>query len=121
MVVSATAFSDVVALTTIPPLCVTDVTLADTEVLGLELESAHHGVADGGQQAYAHQGDDRQQPAVGQVGLDGLQELAHGVTLAIAGAVAAAGAVAPVEDEPAAPVGDSGVAPAVRPWLAGST
>ena len=80
-----------------------------------------HGVCDGAHERDADEGEDRQQAPVQQVCLERVQEVGHGVTLAIAGAVGELEAPVVEVAGVLAPVGDVGVAPAVRPWAAGST
>ena len=57
--------------------------------LELELEppAGEHGPCDGGDERHDRHGDEREQAPVGQVGLEVVQELVHGRTLTIAGAV----------------------------------
>ncbi len=69
--------------------------------------------------ASATSDDERQQAPVEQVGLDGVHEVAHGLTLTTAGDVGELDAAVLEAGLAAAPVGAL-VAP-VSPWLAGST
>src|SRR5207245_5866755 len=78
---------------------------------------SQHRVGDGGDQRDADRDQQREHATVEKIGLDRVDEVVHGVTLAIAGVVGE-----PVVDvcEPV-PAGPAAVARPVRPWLAGRT